>query len=160
MNATRRLILLRHAHAESAAWGEDDAERPLSARGIEEADSAGHWLAEQAPPARIICSPARRTRQTLERVTARLGVIETDYDARVYGATPGELIDIIDGHAGPGDLLLVGHNPGLESLVALLATGRSSDHRGMPPAGVAVLTLPEEGELEPGVASLAAFWSP
>ena len=53
----------------------------------------------------------------------------------------------------------MGHNPGLETLVALLATGQSGDFRGMPPAGVAWFEL-AGGALEPGAGTLKAFWSP
>ena len=60
-------------------------------------------------------------------------------------------------------LLLVGHNPGLERLVALLDTGQTTDYRGMPPAGVAVLALPElpaSAAIEPGLGRLTAYWWP
>ena len=57
-------------------------------------------------------------------------------------------------------VLIVGHNPGLERLVALMTEGTSSDYRGMPPAGIAVLGFPREASIEPGVASLNAFWWP
>ena len=66
----RDLILLRHAHAEPAAAGESDLDRPLSAEGLAEADAAGRWLAAQGlVPDRVLCSPARRSRETLEAVT-------------------------------------------------------------------------------------------
>ena len=57
-------------------------------------------------------------------------------------------------------VLVVGHNPGLERLAALLNSGRSGDYRGMPTAAVAVLLLPLETAIEPGAARLAAFWWP
>jgi phosphatidylserine/phosphatidylglycerophosphate/cardiolipin synthase-like enzyme len=57
-----------------------------------------------------------------------------------------------------GTVMLVGHNPGIERLVALLVEGRSDDFRGMPPGALAVLHL--NGSLEPGNARLDAFWSP
>ena len=63
-------------------------------------------------------------------------------------------------HAHAERLLLVGHNPGLERLVALLSSGQSGDYRGMPPAAVAVLALPAEAEIEPGIATLSTFWWP
>ena len=43
----RELILLRHAHAEPAAAGQADIDRPLSAQGLAEAEAAGRWLAAQ-----------------------------------------------------------------------------------------------------------------
>lgn len=160
MSAVFELILLRHAHAEPAAPGQDDPVRPLSARGIEEADGAAQWLASHPSPARVICSPARRTRQTAERVLGALGQAELVEDERIYEADPGDLLDVIAAHRDAGSLLLVGHNPGLESLVALLSTGQSGDHRGMPPAGIARLALPADATLEPGTARLTDFWSP
>ena len=57
-------------------------------------------------------------------------------------------------------LLLVGHNPGLEHLAALMHSGQSGDYRGMPPGGIVVLTLPADAAIEPGIATLSAFWWP
>ena len=159
MKQDRRLILLRHAHALPHRSGQADQDRPLSGIGEAEADAAAAFLAAQAPFARVLCSPALRTRQTAERVMARTGYADTRHDARIYEASAGELIEILDEHAVT-PLLLVGHNPGLEQLVALLCTGRSGEYRGMPPAGVAVLGLSDGEALEPGAARLDAFWSP
>lgn len=163
MSAHQWLVLLRHAHAEAGLAGQPDEARTLSVLGETEADAAGDFLASSAglPPfGRVICSPARRTRQTAERVLARLGAIDIHCDPRVYEASPGDLLDVLDDHAGEAAVLLVGHNPGLERLVALLCTGRSGGYRGMPPAGVAVLQVPGERPIEPGSAELVAFWSP
>ena len=156
----RELILLRHAHAEPQSASGSDAERPLSLRGEAEADAAATWLKQHGLPTRAVCSPSQRTRQTLARVLSADGYVDTREDARIYEATPGDLIDVIAAHRDVDRLLLVGHNPGFESLAALLATGQSGDHRGMPPGGIAVLALPREGELEPGCARLITFWSP
>src|SRR3546814_17061037 len=63
----RELILLRHAHAEPPATGQSDLDRPLSAEGNAEAEAAGRWLQEQRlVPDLVLCSPSRRTRETLE----------------------------------------------------------------------------------------------
>ena len=158
--AVFELILLRHAHAEPPAPAQHDRERPLSARGLEEADAAADWLAEQPRPERVLYSPARRTLQTAERVLQRLGQIEQVEEPRLYEAELRDLLEAVDAHRAVGRLMLVGHNPGLESLVALLSTGQSGDHRGMPPAGIARLLLPATGAVEPGAARLIAFWSP
>jgi phosphohistidine phosphatase len=145
----RELILLRHAHAESLKAGEDDAQRILSPRGIVEAEDAGHWLVEhKALPARVLCSPARRTKQTLAPTM----------EPRIYEATAGELIALIDEHIDSERLLMVGHNPGFETLAALLTTGQSGDFRGMPPAGIAWIEI--DGAVEPGAGRLKAFWAP
>lgn len=158
--ATREIILLRHAHAEPAVPGQVDLSRPLSLRGEAEADTAGAWLKKHhAAPERVLCSPAARTQATCERVLAALGYADLRTDTRIYEATPATLIRVLDDHADAASLLLVGHNPGLENLVALLTEGASDSGRGMPPAGIAWLRLPE-GDIEPGNAEVRHFWWP
>ena len=157
----RELILLRHAHAEPAASGQSDLDRPLSSQGLAEAEAAGRWLAEQRLlPDRVLYSPARRTRETLEAVLETLGYVEQRMEPSIYDATPGMLADLVDAHREVGRLLIVGHNPGFERLVALMYSGQSGEYRGMPPAGVAVLRLPADAAIEPGVATLSSFWWP
>lgn len=157
----RELILLRHAHAEPAAPGQADLDRPLSPEGLAEADSAARWLAEhRLVPDCVLCSPARRTRETLEAVLGVLGYVDQRLDDRVYEATPGTLAALADTHRDVGRLMIVGHNPGLEQLAALMHSGQSGDYRGMPPGGVVVLSLPAQAAIEPGVAQLTAFWWP
>lgn len=156
----RELILLRHAHAEQADAGQDDARRPLSPTGQQEARDAGAWLRDQGlRPDRVLCSPATRTRQTLEAL-GDIGSPELREDSRIYEASVGDLIALADAHRDANRLLLVGHNPGLEQLAALMHSGQSGDYRGMPPAGIAVLRIPQDAALEPGVATLVAFWWP
>lgn len=157
----RTLILLRHAHAEPAAMGQADVDRPLSPEGLAEAEAAGRWLAEHGlVPDRVLCSPARRTRETLEAVLGVVGFVEQRLEAGIYEATPGTLAALADAHREVERLLLVGHNPGLERLLALLHSGQSGDYRGMPPGSVAVLEMPAEAEVEPGIARLSSFWWP
>ena len=157
----RELILLRHAHAEPAAAGQSDLDRPLSPEGQAEAEAAGRWLAEHGyPPDCVLCSPALRTRQTLETVMGALGYVDQRIEPAIYEATPGTLIELADNHRECNRLMMVGHNPGFEQLAALMHSGQSGDYRGMPPCGIAVLTLPRDAALEPGVAKLTAFWWP
>lgn len=157
----RELILLRHAHADHGATGHADMDRALSSEGWAEAEAAGHWLAAQKlVPDCVLCSPARRTRETLEAVLGVIGYVEQRVDDTIYGADPGALIALADAHRDVGRLLLVGHNPGLEQLAALLHSGQSGDYRGMASGGIAVLTVPDDCRLEPGVAQLSAFWWP
>jgi phosphohistidine phosphatase len=160
MSQPFELILLRHAHAEPSGSVQHDRERALSERGIEEARDAGQWLAGQPLPTRVICSSAQRARQTAEQVMQQFDGGALTEEARIYEAEPRDLLDVIDSHREAGRLLLVGHNPGLESLVALLTTGQSGDHRGMPPGGIARLEFDADAPLEPGSARLTAFWSP
>ncbi len=143
--ASREIILVRHAHAETATTtGQDDIARILSLRGEAEADAAGAWLKKHgAAPTRVLCSPAARARETCERVLAVLGYTDLRSEARIYEATPATLLRVLDDHADAGPIMLVGHNPGLETLVALMTEGASDSGRGIPPAGVVWLALPE-----------------
>ena len=157
----RELILLRHAHAETAAANQADTDRPLSRQGIAEAEAAGQWLKEHGYlPDRVLVSPSRRTRETLEEVLRVLGYVEQRQEQRIYDATPGTLMQVADELRDIARVMLVGHNPGLEQALALLASGQSGEFRGMPAGAVAVLHLPADAMLEPGVAKLAAFWWP
>ena len=111
-------------------------------------------------PDRIICSSARRARETLEQVLQVTGFIEQRQEPRIYNATPGTLMQVADEHIECSRLMLVGHNPGLEQLVALLTSGQSGDFRGLPAAGLVVLHIPAQADFEPGIASMEHFWWP
>jgi len=157
----RELILLRHAHAEAASTGQADLDRPLSPIGLAEAEAAGRWLKENnLLPDCVLCSPARRTRETLEAVLGITGFVEKRLEDAVYDATPGTLMGLIEARGDVDRLLVGGHNPGREQLVALLSEGTSSDYRGMPPGGIAVLSVDGKASIEPDVATLTAFWWP
>ena len=159
----RELILLRHAEALPVAAGDNDRDRPLSLRGEAEARDAGAWLREQeASIDAALSSPARRAQMTIERALDALGAsVVPRLVTGIYEATPGDLLAVLEQHAGGAQrVLIVGHNPGLEQLLSLLLQGRSNRTRGMPPAGMAWLQLDETRAPEPGSARLRAFWSP
>lgn len=112
----RELILLRHAHAEAASTGQADLDRPLSPIGLAEAEAAGRWLKENnLLPDCVLCSPARRTRETLEAVLGITGFVEKRLEDAVYDATPGTLMGLIEARGDVDRLLVVGHNPGWNS---------------------------------------------
>jgi phosphohistidine phosphatase len=154
------LILLRHAEAVPIEKAGEDKQRSLSAHGEQEAQAAGLWLANHgARPDRVLCSPSRRTDETARLALAAIDNAPVPVLAdEIYDASPGELLALLDQHGDANTVMLVGHNPGIERLVALLVEGRSDEFRGMPPGALAVLHL--NGALEPGNARLDAFWSP
>ncbi|WP_063573264.1 MULTISPECIES: histidine phosphatase family protein [Luteibacter] len=151
------LILLRHAEASpNGKDGKDDRERKLTEHGQNEARAAGEWLASHGIHYdRVLCSPSERTKET---AALALGQIKPTYDDKIYDATVGDLYDLLDKQSDVERVVLVGHNPGIEQLVAFLVEGRSEDYRGMPPGGMARLVF--DGPLEPGKAKLETFWSP
>jgi len=134
----RRLVLLRHA---KSAWpdGVPDAGRPLNERGRRDAPAAGRWLREHVDDLGVVvCSPAKRTRETWELVAAELADPPSPtVDERVYGAPPEDLLTVIrELPDTAGSALLIGHNPGVAELVELLG----GQDREMRTAAIAVLS--------------------
>ncbi|MCB5164145.1 histidine phosphatase family protein [Streptomyces bambusae] len=159
------LVILRHA---KSAWppGVPDSDRPLGPRGLRDAPAAGALLAREHPrPDLVLCSPARRTRQTWELAAARLPAEPpVRHEPRLYAAEAEEILDLVrETPADVGGLLLVGHNPGLQELVLLLAGGGPGDALDrigakFPTSAVAVLGCPEPwSALTPGSAVLKSF---
>ncbi|MCK9872009.1 histidine phosphatase family protein [Nocardiopsis dassonvillei] len=142
MSGARRLLLMRHAQAEN---GFEDFERGLTDRGRSQAEAVGRLLAEQGyVPDHVICSAARRTRQTLDGVLGAMepGVRpEVDYSEAAYSAgvdTLLELVNQVDPDAGT--VLVVAHNP----TVAQLAGAFLGSPAAYPPATVAAVELEVE----------------
>ncbi len=115
----KTLYLMRHAKSD---WriGMDDVDRPLNKRGLRDAPEMGRRLkARQAVPQLIICSPARRTRQTRELLGLEA---ETRYDERIYEASVEALLEIIQSlDERVESAMLIGHNPAIAWLINTLA---------------------------------------
>lgn len=171
-SAARRLILVRHA---KSAWPDEvpDRDRPLAKRGRRQAPLAGAWLRSAGyRPDLVLCSPARRARDTWSLIEAELGGAgRVGYEERVYGASSSALLELV--RQVPGavtTLLLVGHSPGLPDLAAEVAgrtpgaAGGDALHRlsmKFPTAAVAVLDVPDGWQdLAGGRARLAEFVVP
>lgn len=162
---TRTLILLRHAKS-AYPDGVRDHARPLAPRGIREAALAGDWIRANLPPVdAVLCSTATRTRQTLARTGIEAPVHYVD---RLYDATPGIAIDVINADGGNAEtLLVVGHEPVMSALALGLAGPRSSQRATdqisvkYPTSGLAVLQTEHPwSRLEPHSAALVTFYVP
>lgn len=115
----RTLYLLRHAKSSWSDPSLDDFDRPLNARGKQARDAIAGWFREHGVrPDLIVCSPARRTRQTLKPIRKLWEPRpEILYDPKVYEAAAGDLRAVLRHAAGGArSILLVGHNPGLQCL--------------------------------------------
>ncbi len=125
----RTLLLLRHAKSDYPP-GVADHDRPLAPRGIREAGLAGDWMRAHAPGVdAVLCSTATRTRETLERTRIDAPVEFVD---RLYDATPGTMIDVINGVQSRFDfdietLLVIGHEPTMSAVSLGLATTDGSN---------------------------------
>jgi phosphohistidine phosphatase len=115
------LILWRHAEAEDGA---PDQARELTVRGRKQARAVARWLAKRFPEdCRVLVSPAVRAQQTaaaLDRVFATEPRVDV-------GAAPHELLAAAGWPEGSGTVLVVGHQPTLGQVAALVLTGAQSN---------------------------------
>jgi len=135
----RTLALLRHAKAMSPDDYADDFERPLSPKGRSDATAAGLWFAAQGVrPQLVLCSPALRARQTWEAAAPAIGDILVAYEPRLYLTSPTDALELVQGTDQRVEtLLVVGHNPTLSVLSAMLDTDGLTGE-GLHTAGIAV----------------------
>lgn len=171
----RRLLLLRHAKAESTSPSGRDRDRPLAARGLKDAAELGAWLAGQRSllPDLALISTAVRARETWDIVQQQISdKVPQELAAHLpdlYGAEPTQLLAIIRSVAAedPERLMIVGHNPCLHELALGLigrgdTTGRATLAHNLPTSGLVVIDFAVESwdHLAFGNGQLAQFVSP
>lgn len=119
----KKLYLLRHAKSDWRNPALTDHQRPLNTRGIRAAALTGQWL-DQYPSEidTILCSTAVRTRQTLDIIQQHTDLnAPVEYTDLLYEANMDQLLDIIHRNTRmQNNLMLIGHNPGLETLLQYL----------------------------------------
>lgn len=166
----RRLMLLRHAKSDWSTPGRADRERVLSARGERDAPKVGRYLAEHdLVPQHAIVSAAERTRQTWQHLGRKVTEIPTvTIDERIYEAAPADILAAIaETPADAASVMVVGHNPGLQS-VALMLTGSGGGKawrllsEKFPTAALAVIDFdaPDWKSLAPRSGHLERFITP
>ncbi len=130
--APRRIHLLRHAKSDWSDGSLRDRERPLAPRGRKACRALARHLREHPLGVELVlCSTARRARETLDGVAEALGDVEVRYEEAIYGASARELLEFVRGLPEEvGSVLLVGHNPGFETFALLLA-GEGSESAGV-----------------------------
>ncbi|EWC61130.1 Phosphohistidine phosphatase SixA [Actinokineospora spheciospongiae] len=153
MAPMRRLVVLRHA---KSAWpeGVPDYRRPLADRGRRDAAAVGRWLAAKVGPVDVtLVSPATRTRQTWDIVAAELdGAPTVVHDEQLYGEGPDSILAVLGTLPQSAEtVLLIGHNPDLEDVVATLSGTRPV----LKTATLSLLTWDgDRFDLTPGAAEL------
>jgi phosphohistidine phosphatase len=164
---SRTLYLLRHA---KSSWDDPslrDRDRPLAPRGERASNAiAEHVRSQRIVPALVLCSSARRTAQTLERVAA--GFYDRpriEIEDGLYAASADDLLARLHEIGDDVDsAMLVGHDPALQDLALSLARRgtRLADLREkFPTAALATLTFRGAWrELAPRAAELVAFVKP
>ena len=158
----KRLLVMRHAKSSWKEAGLSDHDRPLNKRGRKTAPVLGGLLVEQQMvPDLIVASTAERTRKTAELVAEACQYEQQIiHESHLYLAPPSMYFNVIG--QMPNELetiLVIGHNPGVEDLVALL----TDRFRPMPTGALAELILDIDAWRQLNgktAAELRNFWLP
>lgn len=166
-----RLLLLRHAKSSWTDPGLDDHDRPLSPRGLKSVPLVGRFMRTQKlVPDLVLCSPARRARETWKLASAelrsapRLLMEDALYD---FG-NGGRILDTVRAKADTAkSVMVVGHNPSIERLAQRLigkgdAKLRKRLNEKYPTGALAVISFETDdwGNIEDGKGTLAFFARP
>jgi phosphohistidine phosphatase len=119
---------MRHAKSDWGESGLEDFERPLSSRGLEDAPRMGRALvAAEVVPDRIVASPARRAKETAERVAKGCGFAGSiQWEAALYDASGAAWLEAARGIAAKAEVaLLVAHSPGIAEAAAAILGARA-----------------------------------
>lgn len=163
----KRLFLMRHAKSSWDDPGLADHDRPLAPRGRRASKLiADHLRRERIGPSLVLCSSARRTEETWERIASGLHEeTEVRIEGDLYAASSGALLARLHRVKDEAEsVMLIGHNPAIQELALDLArSGPEVERveRKFPTAALATLVV--EGswrELAPGSAKLVAFVKP
>ncbi len=163
----RTLYLLRHA---KSSWDDPelaDFDRPLAPRGIDAAKRiAAHMRASGIAPELVLCSPAKRAKETLAGLDNAVADARVELNKDIYDATEADLLGVLHPlDPAVSSVMLIGHNPSTQRLALLLCEeGGLLDalRAKYPTAALATLSIDdtEWHELRMGGAELAAFVKP
>lgn len=167
----KTLTLLRHA---KSGWDDPvarDFDRPLNPRGRRGARLMGQHMRDLGLRYDlVIASPAVRVVETLEELWEGYGrSVHAELDKRLYLASATTLLDVVqEADEAAGDILLSGHNPGMEDLVLLLVPDRIEDEardqveEKFPTAALAEIAFDVDhwADVKPGTGRLVRFIRP
>jgi phosphohistidine phosphatase len=161
-----QLHVLRHA---KSSWDDpalDDHERPLAPRGRRAVTLLARYVeAHELHPAQVLCSTARRARETLDGVAPGGEVF---VERELYDASTTTMLERLKRvPSGTPSVMVIGHNPALQTLVLRLAGDNGSNddlamvRRKFPTGALATLSFEcDWSELEPGSATLVGLVRP
>ena len=114
----RRLIVMRHAKSSWKDPNLDDHERPLNKRGRGDAPMVADAIFDRGwIPDLILVSSSKRTRQTLEGMSHRMGKAPFEVRSGIYHATVIDLMEELEDMLDNATTMIIGPNPGSEILV-------------------------------------------
>ena len=140
------LLIMRHAKSDWSVHTASDFERKLTDRGKRDAKKMGAWLKHQdLVPEIIVSSPAARAERTALIVSREINIdpARINRDERIYDASLEDLLKVMATHMQEARrVLLIGHNPGLETLLDYLSSAAPEPNRAgklLTTAAIAVL---------------------
>ena len=160
----KTILLMRHAKAEAGVPGQRDFDRPLAARGNEDALRMGRAFAKLgAVPDAIVASPAARAKETAEAAARAMKFAGTIHLERaLYNASGDAWLAALRAlPASAESALVVAHSPGIAEAAALLC-GASPGAFAIPTGGVLAFddAVDRWRDLGEGGASLRWFLRP
>lgn len=166
----KTIFLLRHAKSSWKDKSIPDLDRPLAKRGRRAAAAMGrHLLQRRIIPDQVLCSPAQRARETLDRVEEHLAAaVPVRYEKAIYMADAAALLRRLGRLSDSlASVMLIGHNPALETLAQMLVACADEAPRQQfgskfPTGALAVLTTEAARwrDVRRGCARLTAFIRP
>ncbi len=165
-----RLLLLRHAKSLWPASNLPDIDRPLAPRGVSAAASMARYIADRRfLPDTVLCSPARRTRETMAPLIPFLSDdVRIAITPDLYDQAGADYRAVIAENAGSAkELMVIGHNPAIQATALLFVGGGDPSlaadlaHK-YPTGALAVLEFDTAGwaKLEPQGARIVAYIKP
>ncbi len=166
----KRLYLLRHAKSSWANEGLSDFDRPLNKRGRRAAALMGEFMEKNGfHPQLILSSPSARTRETLTILEQHGSwAHDTRFEDDLYGASSFVMLNRLRGLPDTAaTVMLLGHNPGLESMAHLMTGDAAPDalsrlQAKYPTAALSVISFGAGTwrHVRPGAGTLEAFVRP
>ncbi|MEM8554183.1 MAG: histidine phosphatase family protein [Pseudomonadota bacterium] len=157
------LILIRHAKSDWGSGVASDHARPLNARGQTAAPLIGTALRDRGQsPTQVLCSSAARAQETWAGIeTAFTDPPAPEIVHSLYLAAPDTMLDILRSATGE-TVAMVGHNPGIAALAAMLcATGPDHDRFHDYPTGATLIAdVAGWSGLDAGQATVQHFFVP
>jgi phosphohistidine phosphatase len=169
IEAMLRLMLLRHAKSSWDEPGVVDRDRPLSARGRRAAAlMAMEIVSRDLLPDRILCSPARRTRETLAALVPHLAdETRIAITGELYEPSSGDYLRVIGSRCADAKrLMVIGHNPAIQATAISLADEADPTYpeiiEKLPAGALVVLDFSAAGwaDAKPGSGKIAVFLRP
>lgn len=166
----KTVFLLRHA---KSSWKEialADIDRPLNKRGTAAAKQMRDHIGREAwLPAQVLCSPAKRTRETLDHILDAFGAaVPVRFEKGIYMAEAQTLLRRLRRLSDSlGSVMVIGHNPGLEHMALMLTDAEDTplrrDMAGKFPTGALAIigcAVDHWTDLKPACGQLEVFLRP